>query len=82
MKVFITKYALTHGIQEKEVERSHTPTMVAENRPGSYHQCYHGEGVEWHLTHESAVARANEMVAKKIKSVEKQLAKLRGMKFE
>jgi hypothetical protein len=39
------------------------------------------QGKDWHTTKEAAVARANEMRAKKIDSLRKQIMKLEGMTF-
>lgn len=41
-----------------------------------------GRGEEWQITKESAIKRANEMREKKIKSLEKQIEKLKCLKFE
>lgn len=79
MQIYSTKYALTDGIVEKEV-RDVGDGMVEVLEGYGYY--LHGEGKEWHRTWESAVARAEEMRHKKIKSVEKQLEKLKNMKFE
>jgi hypothetical protein len=83
MKLFITKYALTEGIQEFEGEITDTSlSMVmvpAGNRRLS--QFFHGEGREWHRTRESAVARALVMRQNKIVSLNKKIKKLIDMKF-
>lgn len=79
MKVYVTKYALNNGIVEKEVKDVGNGAVEVLEKWGGY---LHGEGKEWHRTWESAVARAEEMRQRKIKSVEKQLAKLKNMKFE
>jgi hypothetical protein len=42
---------------------------------------YHSEGIEWHRTESSAIARAEEMRLAKIASLKKQIAKLEKMKF-
>lgn len=69
MKVWVTKYALTSGIKELEVEYSkETPSMVVGKAWDEY---YNGEGREWHRTYESAVAWAEEMRLKKIESLKK-----------
>jgi hypothetical protein len=82
MKVWISKYALTQGIYEAEVEQSTTsPSMVSQKQENTYDTCYHGEGREWHRTPEEARAKANKMVNDKIKSLEKQLVKLKNMVF-
>lgn len=79
MKVYVTKYALTKGIEEVEVEETHTPTMVATKGP--YSQCFHGEGKDWHRQKWQAVARANQMRNKKIESLKKLIVKLEKMSF-
>lgn len=82
MKVWISKYALTQGIYEAEVERSTSaPSMVVQKQATTYAIAYHGEGKEWHHTEQEAKDKANQMVAAKIESLEKQLRKLRGTKF-
>lgn len=79
MKVWITKYALSDGIKELEVEQSDfSPNMVFGK---VYNDCYHGEGKEWHRTYASATVRANEMRQKKIASLKKQIEKLEKMRF-
>lgn len=71
MKVWITKYALTSGIKEMEVEQSENfPDMVYDRN-----DTYHGEGRDWHRTRESAIAKAEQMRLKKIESLKKQIAK-------
>ena len=77
-KVWITKYALTTGISEKEVKIDNDCVSVINNQ-GEY---YFGEGKDWHKTKESAIKRAEEMRKRKIANVEKQLQKLKDMKFE
>lgn len=80
MRVYITKYALSKGIFELEVEQSRNfPDMLTGFR---YDDHYHGEGEEWHRTIESAVAKAEEMKSKKIESLKKQIEKLERMKFQ
>lgn len=78
MKVWITKYALTRGILEKEVEDC-GDGMVREKEsffPAYYH------GTDWHTDKQSAVAKAEEMRKKKIASLKKQIDKLEKMKFD
>lgn len=80
MRVWITKYALTTGIFEMEVESQ------SEDGTGVYGKawsdCYHGEGKEWHRTKEAALVRAEKMRQKKIASLKKRIEKLEMMKFE
>lgn len=81
MKIYVTKYALTEGIQEMEAEESlHTDPMAVVRRKGTFDLYFHRK--DWHPTREAAVIQANAMVAKKIKSIEKQMAKLKTLKFE
>ena len=82
-KVWITKYALTSGIFEKEVE---FPAFNEDNNfvyvVGNIGEGYLGEDKDWHRNKESAIKRAEEMRKKKIINVEKQLQKLKEIKFE
>lgn len=78
---YISKYALTKGVQECEVEDcfSVSPTMVVD-REGPYRGYYHGN--DWHRTREAAITRAEEMRTAKVASLEKQLARIRKLRFE
>ena len=77
MKVWITKYALTEGIVEKEAEKLSTGGIqTVEQYPAFY------RGKDWHGTREAAVKRANEMKEIKIHSLKRQIKKLEDMKFE
>jgi len=85
-KVWITKYALTQGIFEVEVE---FPSYADVDNDKNYVKVvknqgegYFGEGKDWHRTKESAIKRAEKMKMNKIANVEKQLEKLKKMKFE
>lgn len=79
MKVWISKYALTTGIIEIEAKETHSPSMVADaSDPLSM---FHGEGKEWHKSKEEAFQRAEIMKKKKIESLEKQIEKIKKMKF-
>lgn len=76
-KVFITRHALTAGIQEYEAVDI-TDTMASVKVRG-FTNYYHGE--DWHLDRAAAVARAEEMRTRKVASVEKQLARLKATAF-
>lgn len=83
MKVYITKHALTQGIEEKEAktcEDINHPDMISILNV-RYNEFYHKEGKEWHKTKEAAIQKAEEMRIKKIKSLEKQIEKLKELKF-
>lgn len=63
MKVYITKYALSQGIFEMDVERQSEDGKLVCGK--SWNQSYHGQGVEWCKTKAEAIARAEEMRQKK-----------------
>ncbi len=80
MKVYITKYALTLGIQEREViECRHG--MVKDMDTQFVAQYYHIEGKGWHRTIESAKKEAERMRQSRIKAWRKQIEKLKGLTF-
>jgi len=88
VKVWITKYCLTSGIQEIEAEVCSTnEDMIKkvkdrEDSTCRYDEYYHGKGKDWHTTKESAIKRAEEMRIKKIESLKKQIKKLEALKFD
>lgn len=80
MKVWVTKYALTSGIAEVEVEepREATPNMVC--TPAPNRQCFHG--VDWHRTRAQAVVKAESMRLAKLVSHHQSIARLERLKFK
>lgn len=82
MKVWITKYALTQGIFTRDVEKAREYPGLVTVKGSALWDSYHGEGKEWHRTRESAVKRAEQMRDKKIASLEKQLARIKGLSFD
>jgi len=81
MKVWITKYALTQGIFEVDGEAKESSTLlyVPKIRLGTFDAYYHKP--DWHETKEEAVAQAEKMRVAKLKSLEKQVAKIRTLQF-
>lgn len=77
---YISKYALTWGVFEKEVEDCFhiSPHMVVS--VGDRHSSVYYKG-DWHRTREEAIAKADEMRLKKIASVQASLKKLENLKF-
>ena len=74
--LWVTKYALTKGVQARRCEISagyaySDDTFHIQYPPG-----------HWHRSKGAAIARAEEMRTGKLKSLEKQLAKVRAMRFE
>jgi len=83
MKVWITKYALTQGIIEKDANICDTVSEdMIEIQGTRFPTYYHGKGKDWHLTRENAIKKAEKIKQNKIKSIEKQLDNLRNLKFE
>jgi hypothetical protein len=80
MKVWVTKYALSKGILEKDVRETNAPGMVAVNNT-QYGEFYHVEGRDWHRTRAAAETKAEEMRKAKIASLVKQVLKLEKMRF-
>lgn len=78
--VYVTKYALTKGIQERMVMLTTIDDMVGDVEHSLI--CYHGEGRDWHRTRESAVKRAEEMRKKKIASLKRNITKFEKLTFE
>lgn len=80
MKVYVTKYALTDGIREIDVEECGDGLVRTIGH--RYDTYFHKEGREWHRDQVSANARADAMRKAKIASLEKSIAKLRALKFQ
>ena len=78
MKVWITKYALSKGLYQEEVETCFDiSTGMVKGRSGYFHK----EGGDWVRTAPSALCRANDMRSAKLRSIEKQIAKLKKLDF-
>lgn len=96
MKVFISKYALSEGIQEFDAE-TYVPWEVSsvgktfEDIPAGQRmvsvkikygsQNFHGEGKEWHRTLAEAQVRADKLRLARIVSLKKQIKKLEVLSF-
>ena len=82
MKVWITRYALTQGIFEANVDlvpASHNPKITyAEGKSAAGGQFFTHE---WTKTREEAVEKAQEMRTKRIAALKKAITKLEKMKF-
>ena len=78
---YVTKYALTAGVQEILVEDCFdtSPTMVKDLREGAIHNYYHNG--DWHRSRDEAVKRAEKMRAKKLASLQKQIDRIRKLVF-
>lgn len=78
MKVWITKYALTQGIYSVEASPSHTAKMVS-TKQTSYSECFHKP--YWHETEEAAKLHAAILRSKKLVSLERQIERIKALKF-
>ena len=82
IKAWITKYALTEGIEVVDAEVCGDGDMISYGNVGYGSQYAHGEGKDWHRTPESALARAEEMRKAKIASLRKSIAKMEAITFK
>ncbi|TXH16598.1 MAG: hypothetical protein E6R03_05220 [Hyphomicrobiaceae bacterium] len=78
MEIWVASKALTQGVIGKTATTTSVEGMV---QAGPY-EYYHGEGRGWFRTRKEAVVAAEVMRLKKIKSLEKQLKKLKALKFD
>lgn len=78
MKVYITKHALFLGILEKEAELcdKNNLSMIKVTREGKR---YHGS--DWYENRQLAVKQAIKMQNRRIVAIEKQLEKVKSLKF-
>lgn len=84
MKFWITRYALSGGIQEideLELAACDSKRSYASGLDSDGQRHFHLIGTDAHYTKEDAIKRAESMRLKKIASVKKTLAKLEAMRF-
>jgi len=81
MKVYITQYALSKGILERDAEiaLNISDDMIKINTDG-YTNYYHKP--DWYFDRQEAIEHAEVMRKKKIDSLKKQIKKLENLKFE
>ena len=87
MKVWITRYALTSGIEEIDSEKVLRLSIdedgfltIVRNKSNYYMEGFGKQ--DYKLDKQSAVAKAKEMRQKKIASLKNQIEKLEKMRFE
>lgn len=80
MKIWISKYALTKGVIESDVNEHRGALVMARIVDGGYLD-YYRMGAEAHDTQEAALAAAESMRVKKIANLQKQIAKLEKLSF-
>lgn len=79
--IWITKYALTAGVQERE-QIGCDGNMATVRSPGGLNGREFFHGNDWHMTKATALERAEEMRKAKIALLHKSLSKLQAMSFE
>ena len=79
MKVYITKYALSKGIQEYEVPVIDPNSYHVSINHAMYQQ--HFFEPDWHTDKKSAIQQAESMRVKKLDWLHSKIFKLRGLKF-
>ncbi len=80
MKVYVTKYALTKGIQRYGRATWKVESMIRVDIKDQFFGRYFDKP-DWHTTYAEAVARAEQMRVDKLNSLRKQLAKLEALTF-
>ena len=73
MRVYITKFALTQGIIEKEVEISSISDKMVVDRNSKWNDTYHLPF--WYIDKNDAINHANLLKDRKIKSLKNELKK-------
>lgn len=83
IEVWVTKYALTSGIEKitGKIDKRESRAFIKMEDKFSSMAFVLWVG-DWHKTEVEAIARAEQMRAKNIASLKKQIAKLEAMKFE
>lgn len=76
-RYYITKYAMTSGIQEVEGQEVGHGMVSISN--GGYTQYFHAG--EWHISITSAIEKAEELKAKKIATLNRQLERAQDVVF-
>jgi len=90
MKIYITKYALTEGIltgSDAVIDGTMASVYVLHDAKGrAFNEVttkqHHYHGQDWHRTRTDAIARAEDMKQKKIRSLEKNLRKIQELVFK
>lgn len=78
MRAWITKYALTDGVFEVDGEA--TQSGCLRYKSGDYYSFV--SGGDWHPTREQAVARAEDMRIRKLKSLDNQIKRVSSLRFD
>ncbi len=82
MKFYVTKYALTNGIEEVDVKVDPATTKSPKFLGINGFCSAWGEGQQWHRTMEESCARSDEMRLKKIQSLKQSIKRLEQLRFD
>ncbi len=84
MKIWSTKYCLTEGIIEHEIDPmdANNSLIVIPKNKCSCAVYLHGEGRDWHKCREDAVLRADEIRIRKLKSLDRQIKTISAISFD
>ena len=77
IKIFIVKYATTIGIYETEVQKTNIDGLYERNNNG-HNEYFHAK--DYAFTKQEAIEKANLIIDRKLKSIEKQKIKLNSIK--
>jgi len=89
MKIFSTKDCLTKGIEEHDIEEDDIKSygfggrseFVLSTINNITIQLY-GKGVEWHISHEDAIIRAEEIKSRKLELLNRKIRKITAVCFK
>lgn len=77
VKIYVSKYALSSGIFEAMAKVN---DGMATCKRGQFTEFFHGK--QWHYTKDDAIAEAEEMRIRKLKSLDNKAKKIAALKFE
>lgn len=83
MKIYVTKYALTKGIQEFDgfLSQHNKTMMIVEARDAGSHAQFFHKG-QWFATRAEAVKRAELLRTRKLAALRRQAQDLAALKFD
>lgn len=80
MEVFVTKYALTVGIFRSKTDDTTDSETITVKSTDSFN-AYYGKG-QWVKTKEEAISVAEDMRRRKLKSLKKQILRIKAINFD
>jgi len=80
VKVWVVKHLFSRGIIEVTGEMTESGAISIEDKKSAWSYSHYHKG-EWYSTQEEAIKKAEEMKARKLASLRKQIAKIEAMSF-